>query len=102
MCVTPPLVAVMVIVYVPGGVLCLVCIVRVDDPEPELSETLLELRLSVGPVGEQTAESDIVPVKPFTLARLIVTVPVLPAVTVRALTLVFRVKSWTFTVITIE
>ncbi len=98
-CVTPPLVPVMVIVYVPGVVLCLVRTVRVDDPEPELNETLLELRLSVGPVGEHTAERDTVPVNPFMLARLTVTVPELPWAMLSELTLVVRLKSWTLTVI---
>jgi hypothetical protein len=89
----------MVIVYVPGAVLCLVRMVSVDVPEPELNETLLELRLSVGPVGAHVAERDTVPVNPLMLARLIVTVPLLPAVRLSELTLVLRLKSWTLTVI---
>ena len=98
--VRPPLVAVIVIVYVPGGVLWRVRTVKVDVPDPpEVSETLLELRLSLGPVGEQTAERDTVPVKPLMLARLIVTVPEVPATKLRELTSVLRLKSWTLTVI---
>ena len=83
----------------PGAVLCFVLIVSVEDPEPELNDTLLELRLSVGPLGEQTAERDTVPINPLTLTRLIVTVPLLPAAMLRELTLVLRLKSCTFTVI---
>ncbi len=101
--VRPPLVAVIVIVYVPGGVLWRVRTVKVDVPDPpEVSETLLELRLSLGPVGEQTAERDTVPVKPLMLARLIVTVPDVPATRLRELILALRLKSWTLTVIVTE
>ena len=68
--------------------------VRVDVPEPpELNETLLELKLSLGPLGEQTADRETVPVKPFRLARLMVTVPVAPCTKLRELTLVLRLKS---------
>ena len=99
-CVTPPLVPVTVIVYVPGGVLWKVLTVSVEVPAPpELIETLLELRLSRGLLEEQTAESDTVPVKPLRLERLIITVPLLPAVRLSELTLVLRLKSCTFTVI---
>jgi hypothetical protein len=56
----------------------------------------------VGPLGEQTAERETVPVNPLMLARLIVTVPELPAVRLSELTLVLRLKSCTFTVITTE
>ena len=74
-----------------------------DVPEPpELNDTLLELKLSLGPLGEQTADRDTVPVKPFRLARLMVTVPVVPWTRVRELTLVLRLKSRTLTVSTIE
>ena len=84
----------MVIVYVPGGVLWKVLTLSVEVPvPPELSETLLELKLSLGLLEEQTAESDTVPVKPLRLARLIVTVPVLPAVRLSEPTLVMRPKS---------
>ncbi len=79
-------------------VLCFVLMVSVEDPEPELNDTLLELRLSVGPLGEQTAERATVPVNPLMLARLIVTVPLLPAAMLRELTLVLRLKSCTFAV----
>ncbi len=89
-----PLVPVMVIVYVPGTVFFRVLIVRVDVPDPpELSETLLELKLSLGPLGEQTAERDTVPVKPFKLTRSMVTVAELPLARVSELTLVLRLKS---------
>jgi hypothetical protein len=84
---------------VPGVVLCFVLMVSVEDPEPELNDTLLELRLSVGPLGEHTAERDTVPVNPLILAKFIVTVPLLPADTVSELTFVLRLKSCTFTVI---
>ncbi len=76
--------------------------VSVDEPDPELRETLLELRLSVGGwvnLGEHTAERDTVPVKPLMLARLMVTVPLPPAAMLSELRFVLRVKSWTFTVI---
>ena len=56
--------------------------VDVPDP-PELSETLLELKLSRGPLGVQTAERDTVPANPAILAILIVTVPLLPAAMLR-------------------
>jgi len=72
--------------------------VSVEVPEPELSDTLVELRLSVGPLGEQTAERDTVPVNPLMLARLIVTVPLLPAAMLKEPTSVLRLKSCTFTV----
>jgi len=73
--------------------------VSVEDPEPELIETLLELRLTVGPLGEQTADSDTVPANPLMLARLIVTVPLPPCATLTELTSVLRLKSWILTVI---
>ena len=41
---------------------------------------MLELKLSLGPLGVQTAERDTVPVNPVKLAMLIITVPVEPAV----------------------
>ena len=60
--------------------MCSARTVSVDVPDPpELSETLLELKLSRGPLGVQTAERDTVPVNPAVLAILIVTVPLLPA-----------------------
>ncbi len=71
-----------------------VLMVRVDVPDPpEINETLLELKLGLGPVGEQTAERDTVPAKPFRLSRLIVIVPVPPWTRLRELTLVLRLKS---------
>ena len=101
--VTPPLFAVIVIVYVPGMTLCITLMVRVAVPvPPELRVTLVELRVSLGPVGEQTAERDTVPVKPLILARLIATVPLLPTATLSALRSVVRLKSCTLTVITTE
>jgi len=72
--------------------------VSVDVPEPERCDTLVKLRLSVGPVGEHTAERDTVPVNPLMLARLIVTVPLLPAARLKEPTSVLRLKSCTFTV----
>jgi len=72
--------------------------VRVDVPEPEFKETLLGLRLRVGPLGEQTAERETEPVKRVMLARLMVTVPLLPADRLSELTSVLRLKSWTLTV----
>jgi len=51
--------------------------VDVADP-PELNETLLELKLSLGPLGVQTAERETGPENPAKLAKLIVTVPVPP------------------------
>ncbi len=83
--------------------MCITLIVKVAVPVPaELRVTLLELRLSLGPVGEQTAERDTVPVKPLMLARLIVTVPLLPVARLSVLTSVLRLKSCTLTVITTE
>jgi len=64
--------------------LCNVRTVSVDVPDPpELSETLLELKLSRGPLGVQTAERDTVPANPAILWILIVTVPPLPAAMLR-------------------
>ncbi len=84
----------MVIVYVPGGVLRKVLIVRVAVPDPpDVSETLLELKVSLGPLGEQTAERDTVPAKPLMLARLIVTVPLPPWGMLRLLGVADRLKS---------
>jgi len=51
--------------------------VDVPDP-PELNEIVLELKLSLGPLGVQTAERDTGPVNPAVLVRLIVTVPPVP------------------------
>ncbi len=103
MWVRPPLVAVMVIVYVPGGTLCMTRTVSVDVPvPPELSKTLLELKLSLGPVGEHTADSDTVPVNPFMLAKLMVTVPVIPGARLSEGTSVLRLKSETLTIIVTE
>jgi hypothetical protein len=94
-----PLVAVMVIVYVPGGVWWKVRTSRVDVPlPPGVSEMLLELRLSLGLLDEQIAERDTDPVNPFRLPRSIVTLPELPAARFRELTLVVSVKSTTLTV----
>jgi hypothetical protein len=66
--------------------------VDVPDP-PEINETLLELKLSRGPLGEQTAESDTVPVNPTMLAMLTVTVPLVPAARLRDDGFTPRVKS---------
>lgn len=74
---------------------------EVPEP-PEMSETLVELRLSRGSVGEHVAEIATVPAKPLMLERLIVTVPVLRGARVSELTLVLRLKSCTLTVITTE
>ena len=78
----------------PGGVLCSARIVRVDvtDP-PELNDTLLELKLSRGPLGEETAERDTVPLNPAMLAMLTVTVPLVPAAMLRDDGITLRVKS---------
>ena len=65
---------------------------------PELSDKLFELRLSLGPGAEQTAERDTVPVKPLMLARLMVTVPEVPAARRIEAVLVARLKSSTRTV----
>ncbi len=74
--------------------MCDARIVRVDDPDPpELNETLLELKLSRGPLGEQTAERDTVPVNPAMLAMLTVTVPMAPAAKLRDDGFTLRVKS---------
>ncbi len=68
--------------------------VNTDVPDPpELNETLLELKLSLGPLGEQTAERDTVPVNPAMLAMLTVTVPLLPAARLRDDGFTPRVKS---------
>ncbi len=93
----------MVIVYVPGGVLWKVLTVRVAVPDPpDVSETLLELKVSLGLLDEQTAERDTVPVKPAMLARLMVMVPELPAARLREAGVADRLKSWTLTVIVTE
>ena len=83
--------------------LCITLTVKVADPDPpELRDMLEELRLSLGPVGEQTAERDTVPVKPLILARLMVTVPLPPVARLSVLALVLRLKSCTLTVINTE
>ncbi len=64
----------------------------VPDP-PELSETLLVLRLSFGPIGAQTAERDTTPENPARLAMLIATVPLVPAAKLSDDLLTVREKS---------
>ncbi len=61
-CVRPPLVPVMVSVYVPGGVVQLAVALSVDVPEP-LTEA--GLKLVVIPEGELLALSATVPLKPL-------------------------------------
>lgn len=95
---SPPLAAVIVIVYVPTFVLRGVRMVRIEVPESLLSETLVELMLNLGPVGVQSADRDTVPVKPLMLFRLIVTAPVEPRVRLSEPMLVLRLKSWKCTV----
>ena len=59
-----PLVAVMVSVYVPVGVLVLVLIVRVDEvPEPVI---VCGLNEAVAPEGRPETLRPMVPVNPFT------------------------------------
>ena len=66
----------------------------VDVPDaPELNATLLELKLSLGPLGKQTAERDTVPVKPAMLVRLTVMSPVVPAARLRDVGFTARLKS---------
>ena len=68
--------------------------VSVDVPDPpELNEIVLELKLSLGPLGVQTAERDTVPVNPAVLVRLIVTVPLVPVARLRDDGFTARVKS---------
>ena len=68
--------------------------VSVDVPDPpELNETLLELKLSRGPVGVQIAERDTVPANPARLVMLTVTVPLVPAARLRDDGFTARVKS---------
>ena len=68
--------------------------VSVDVPDPpELNEIVLELKLSLGPLGVQTAERDTVPVNPAILVRLTVTVPLVPAAMLRDDAVTPRVKS---------
>ena len=68
--------------------------VSVDVPDPpELSEIVLELKLSLGPLGVQTAERDTVPVNPAVLVRLIVTVPLVPVARLSDDGFTARVKS---------
>ncbi len=68
--------------------------VSVDVPDPpELNETLLELKLSLGLLGEQTAERDTVPVNPAKLLMPIVTVPLVPATRLSDDGFTARVKS---------
>ena len=65
-----------------------------DVPDaPELNETLLELKLRRGPLGEQIAEKDTVPVNPAMLAMLTVIVPLVPAARLRDDVFTPRVKS---------
>ncbi len=72
--------------------------VRLDVPDPpELNVTLLELRLNLGPDGEQVADRETEPAKPLMLARLIVTVPVEPRAMLTEPMLVLRLKSCTDT-----
>ena len=78
----------------PGGALCIARTVRVDVPDPpELNDRLLELKLSLGPLGVLTPERDIVPVNPAMLAKLTVTVPLVPAARLRDDGFTLRVKS---------
>ena len=72
---------------------------EVPDPPPGLIETLFELKVSLGPVGEHTADRDTVPANPLILARFIVTLPLLPAAKASELTFVLKLKSCTFTII---
>jgi hypothetical protein len=66
----------------------------VDVPNPpELSGTLLELKLSLGPPGVQTAKRDTVPANPAILAMLTVMVPVVPAARLSDDGFTARVKS---------
>ena len=59
--------------------MCSVRTVSIDVPSaPELKEMLLELKLSLGPLGTETAERDTVPVNPAMLAMLTATVPLVP------------------------
>ncbi len=68
--------------------------VSVDVPDPpELNEIVLELKLSLGPLGVQTAERDTVPVNPAVLVRLIVTVPLVPVARLSDDGFTARVKS---------
>jgi len=68
--------------------------VSVDVPDPpELNEIVLELKLSFGPLGVQTAERETGPVNPAMLARLIVTVPLVPVARLSDDGFTARVKS---------
>jgi hypothetical protein len=83
--------------------LCDARIVSVDVPDPpELSEILVELKLSRGPLGMEAAERDTVPVNPAMLDRLTVTVPLVPETKLREDGFTATVKSWTLTVIVTE
>jgi hypothetical protein len=78
-CVSDPLVPVIVSVELPGGVLPVVVIVRVDAPEPVTDAGLNE---AVAPVGKPLALRFTVDVKPFRAPTVTVYVVVPPAVTV--------------------
>jgi hypothetical protein len=74
--------------------LCDARTVSVDVPDPpELSEMLLELKLSRGPLGVEAAERDTMPVNPAMLARLTVTVPLVPETKLREDGFTVTVKS---------
>src|SRR6516225_7989607 len=89
-CVRLPLVPVMVIVYVPVGVVELVATERVELPEPA---TEVGLKLAVVPLGSPLTLKFTVPVKPFTAPTVAVYDVPAPAVTVCELGEAERVKS---------
>src|SRR5579875_548185 len=94
-CVSVPLVPVIVSVYVPAAVLLPVATVSVELP-PALTDA--GLNVPVAPAGSPLTLSPTVPVNPFTAPVFTVYVVLLPAFTVCALGAAEIVKSGVFTV----
>ena len=80
----PPLLAVRVTLYSPGGVVDVVEMVTVEDWVPELERVTLDgFTETVGPGGDTAADNDMVPLNPPTLVTVRVDVVVEPGETDR-------------------
>jgi len=90
LCVSAPLVPVIVNVDVPTGVLPLVVTVNVELPVPV---TVAGEKLAVAPAGSPLALSVTAPVNPFSAPILVVYVVALPTITVRVVGFADMVKS---------
>ena len=93
----------MVMVYVPIGVEDGTTIVRVEVlVPPDVTVTVLGLKVGAGPDGETDADKITLPEKPLMLPKLMVAVPDCPSGTVTEDGLALMLKSTTLTVITTE